>query len=38
VPAEVSLTYQRTIAGPEGAPAAGALAITASLLPQLWGR
>jgi hypothetical protein len=38
MPAEVSLTYQRTIAGPEGAPAAGALAITASLLPQLWGR
>lgn len=38
LPAEVALTYQRTLAGPEGMTAGGAMTITASVLPQLWGR
>lgn len=38
LPARVELTYRRTIVGPEGAPAGGAMTVMVSLLPQLWGR
>ncbi|HEX6068939.1 MAG TPA: hypothetical protein VFZ18_03930 [Longimicrobiaceae bacterium] len=38
LPADIALTYLRTISGPEGAPAGGAVTVTASLLPQLWSR
>jgi hypothetical protein len=38
LPADIALTYLRTLAGPQGAPAGGAVMVTASLLPQLWSR
>lgn len=38
LPADVALTYLRTVAGPEAHPGGGTLSISASLLPQLWSR
>jgi hypothetical protein len=38
VPIEIELRYQRSIAGAEGAPAAGYTVAEVRLMPQLWGR
>jgi hypothetical protein len=38
VPMEIDLRYQRSLAGPEGAPDTGYTTIQVQLLPRLWGR
>jgi hypothetical protein len=35
---EIDLRYQRSLAGPEGAPDTGYTTIQVQLLPRLWGR